>query len=127
MTAYLQPGDKIHIVFPLSSNIGESLPDASRRIHAEYCAMYNQVGVELIGSTGNTTLNHPVIVAVIREPEHPPRRAGTDSLIPSIPRRYRSAEKLGLQEDPPLPWQDPAETTEPPRGKEFLPHGLPPE
>lgn len=103
MTAYLQPGDKIHIAFPISANIGETLPEASRRMHGEIAAMYAQMNVQLIGSSGNTTLNHPVIVAVIREPMSAPiRPQGTDSLIP---RRYRSAEKLGLKEDPPLPWQ----------------------
>lgn len=107
MTAYLQPGDKIHIAFPLSANIGETLPEASRRMHAELVAMYAQMNIELIGSSGNTMLSHPVIVAVFRVPQRP---AGTDSLIP---RRYRSAEKLGLQDDPPLPWQDPPEATEP--------------
>lgn len=91
MTAYLQPGDKIHLAFPLSANIGETLPEASRRMHAELVAMYAQMNIELIGSSGNTTLSHPVIVAVIREPK---------SLPPLASHRK-------------VPWQDPPEATEP--------------
>lgn len=105
MTAYLQPGDKIHIAFPLSANIGETLPEASRRMHAELVAMYAQMNIELIGSTGNTTLSHPVIVAVIRESKP----------LPPLPNHWK------------VPWQDPPEATERPRAKEFLPHGLPPQ
>lgn len=105
MTAYLQPGDKIHIAFPLSANVGETLPEASRRMHAELVAMYAQMNIELIGSSGNTTLNHPVIVAVIRESKP----------LPPLPNHWK------------VPWQDPPEATERPRAKEFLPHGFPPE
>lgn len=111
MTAHLQPGDRIHIAVGINST--NSVELANRQVAEQlktFEQAYGSVGVTILTITGTPGLLHPVIVAVIREPE----------------RRLRSAEKLNLGEDPPLPWQEP-EATEPPRAKEFLPHGLPPE
>ena len=118
MTAYLQPGDKIHITVP--SDFASAIRGLAKI--EDIVAAYASLGIEVFQATPVIHSEQVTVVAVIRESERPTRLGGTDSLIPL---RYRLAEKLKLVDD--LPWQDPAETTERPRGKEFLPHGLPPE
>lgn len=111
MTAYLQPGDKIHIAVGINST--HSVADANQQTRDQlktFEEAYGAIGVSILTITGTPGLLAPVIVAVIREPapvRYGPRPAGSDDLIP---RRYRS--------------QDPPEATERPRAKEFLPHGL---
>ncbi len=103
MTAYLQPGDKIHIAFGLNGLL--SAPEQQKQFNDSFelfKQQYGYHGVKVVVAAGSTSLTHPVIVSVIR-----------------------SAEKPKLVDD--LPWQDPAETTERPPAKEFLPHGHLPE
>lgn len=114
MTAYLQPGDKIHIAVGINST--HSMADADQQTRDQlktFEQAYGAIGVGILTITGTPGLLAPVIVAVIREP-----------MVNRIP---RSAGKLKLVDEDPLPWQDPPEATERPRAKEFLPHGLPPE
>lgn len=63
MTAYLKPGDKIHIA------IGIANPAEMAVKYDEVCRMYELMGVEVLGGTGSTLLSHPVVVAVVRNPE----------------------------------------------------------
>lgn len=116
MTAYLQPGDKIHVAFPITVLSHWDQTDVNTFVAqgGKYLTdMYAKMGVEVVGWSSSTTLDRPTVVAVIRAPVRgftPRPTPGNDDLIP---RRYRS--------------QDPPEATEPPRAKEFLPHGLLPE
>jgi len=68
MTAYLQPGDQIHIAFPVS---GSLYPDAARaeaeRTHADLTATYAKLGVTVVTSSANSALTAPVVVAVFRQ------------------------------------------------------------
>ena len=119
MTAYLQPGDKIHIAVGINETT--SVQDANRQTRDQlktFEKAYGAVGVSILTITGTPGLLAPVIVSVIRE--------GVGSRFPR-----RSAEKLklvDLEKDLPnhwtVPWQDPAGTTEPPPEKQFPPHGL---
>lgn len=111
MTAYLQPGDKIHIAVGI--NTTHSVVDANQQVRDQlktFEEAYGAIGVGILTITGTAGLLAPVIVAVIRIGGQ-----GTDSLAPGSPRRYRSAEKLKLVDEDPLPWQAPPEATEPPR------------
>lgn len=115
MTAYLQPGDKIHLAIPAARS--QELTEELVGIHKEN---YRAVGVEVLFVTIVHHEQQAKVVSVVRQ--------ARGARFP------RSAEKLklvDLENDLPnhwsAPWQDPAETTEPPRAKEFLPHGFPPE
>ena len=103
MTAYLQPGDKIHITVP--SDLGsftrgqaelEEMVAALEKIVAAYASL----GVKVFQATPVIHSGQVTVVAVVRE--------GVGSRFPR-----RSAEKPKLVDV--LPWQDPVETTEPPR------------
>ena len=76
MTAYLQPGDKIHIAFPVTSHPGLMPIEANRLMAAELAAvkkdfteLYGKQGVEIAMVTGWSTITAPVVVAVFREPK----------------------------------------------------------
>jgi hypothetical protein len=95
MTAYLQPGDKVHLSVPSSANGDQASESCAREIMDEY----KNVGIHVFLVTQINDDRDVSVVSVIRE---------------SVGARFpRSAEKLKLVDD--LPWQDPAETTEPPR------------
>lgn len=71
MTAYLQPGDMIHLAFGYSRRIGETDQEAAKRTHDELAGIYSQVGVQITGSSGSSELKHPVVISVIRTKEQP--------------------------------------------------------
>lgn len=92
MTAYLQPGDKIHIAVGINST--HSVADANRQTRDQlktFEQAYGAIGVGILTITGTPGLLAPVIVAVIREPKPLPPLAS-----------HRK-----------VPWQDPPEATEP--------------
>lgn len=117
MTAYLQPGDKIHLAFPITILTAWDQDDVNahvRQMGAELTQIYKGMGVEVVVYSSSTGLDRPTVVAVVREP------------VKGFATRPTPG-KFKLVDEDPLPWQDPPEATERPRAKEFLPHGLPPE
>ena len=102
MTAYLQPGDKIHIAVGINST--NSVADANQQTRDQlktFEQAYGAIGVGILTITGTPGLLAPVIVAVIREPKP----------LPPLPNHWK------------VPWQDPSEAMEPPPEKWFPPHG----
>lgn len=94
MTAYLQPGDKIHIAVGINST--HSVADANQQTRDQlktFEQAYGAIGVGILTITGTPGLLAPVIVAVIREPKP----------LPPLPNHWK------------VPWQDPPEATERPR------------
>lgn len=92
MTAYLQPGDKIHIAVGINSTYSMEL--ANRQVAEQlktFEEAYGSVGVTVLTITGTPGLLHPVIVAVIRDPKP----------LPPLPNHWK------------VPWQDSPEATEP--------------
>jgi hypothetical protein len=67
MTAYLQPGDKIHLAFGVDSDLpyGDKVKQASENAQA-LTAQYAFQGIEVVMWTANSQLTHPVVVSVIR-------------------------------------------------------------
>lgn len=107
MTAYLQPGDKIHIAFPITILTIWDQNDVNthvRQMGAELTKTYAAMGVEVVGYTSSTSLDRPTVVAVVR--------ASKSKFDPLLPNHWQVRG---------------TETKEPPRAKEFLPHGLLPE
>lgn len=99
MTAYLQPGDRIHIAFSIGTleYVCTLTPDeVNKRVKAfsdELTRMYKLMGVHVIGTTSSTAVDHPVVVSVVREPKPP--------VIPRIPLMHQPGEKLRAH------WGDP--------------------
>lgn len=116
MTAYLQPGDKIHIAFPITFVTGmiqEDIDLSVAQAHQEITDMYALMDVKVVATSSSITLTHPVVVSVVREPRAP---------APALPKRYRwSGEPQGHEHLP--PWQENPETTVPPRPR----HDTPPQ
>ena len=72
MTAYLQPGDHIHIACPISPVLyGDEVQREGHRLHAEYSAFYARYGITVDMTTTNSQLYQPVVVAVIRNQPEP--------------------------------------------------------
>ena len=72
MTAYLQPGDRIHLAVPISPALqGRAAQDEGARVHTEYVQFYARYGVtvEMTTTIGNPALTAPVVVAVFRTPD----------------------------------------------------------
>lgn len=93
MTAYLQPGDRIHIAFSIGTleYVCTLTPDeVNKRMKAfsdELTRMYKLMGVHVIGTTSSTAVDHPVVVSVVR-----------GSQVPEIPLMHRP--EGGLHWDP---------------------------
>lgn len=69
MTAYLQPGDQIHLAFPISAGLFPSEANAeAQREHDQFAANYAKLGVTVVTSSANSALTAPVVVAVFRTP-----------------------------------------------------------
>lgn len=71
MTAYLQPGDKIHVACYLENEY-----DAPKVLE-DLKAIYNQMGVAIFAFSGANNIKEPVVVSVIRT-EKPPRPVPPD-------------------------------------------------
>jgi hypothetical protein len=70
MTAYLQPGDKIHLAIPVDSNqTRDGILRQAKDSAESYIKDYARMGVEIVIWTANSTLNHPLVVSVIRSPK----------------------------------------------------------
>lgn len=111
MTAYLQPGDKIHVAFPITFVTGmiqEDIDLSVAQAHQEIIDMYGLMDVEVVATSSSTTLTHPVVVSVVRKPRAPA------PLSWSVPKDLH----WGLP-----PWQENPETTVPPRPR----HDTPPQ
>lgn len=96
MTAYLQPGDKIHITVPAdwgSRNVSEA--KVSEAIQA-----YEDLGVEVFLSTVVSHTEQARVVAVIREKVKP-----TPPAPPQIPLIHEPGDKFRAHWSPP-PWQE---------------------
>lgn len=68
MTAHLEPGDIIHLAFPVSSVNGVANPKEIERMAADLIALYGHYGVTVAIWTGNTNLTCPTVVSVMRKP-----------------------------------------------------------
>lgn len=67
MTAYLQPGDKIHLAIPIPPTLhGPALHAAVEDARQTYAATYAQHGIEVTYFDVSTALPAPVVVAVFR-------------------------------------------------------------
>lgn len=67
MTAYLHPGDQIHLAFPISGVLyGREAEAEAKRLHDEFTALYARLGVNIVQSTASSQLTAPVVVAVFR-------------------------------------------------------------
>lgn len=81
MTAYLQPGDRIHIAFSIgtleyvSTLTSDEVKERVKEFSDELTRMYRLMGVHVVGTTSSTAVDHPVVVSVVRE-----------SRVPSVPR-----------------------------------------
>lgn len=75
MTAYLRPGDRIHLVIPSATSHG--LVDASQHNLTISREAYAKLGIEIFDWDISQTLQAPVIVAVIRPPVFAVREAGS--------------------------------------------------
>lgn len=69
MTAYLEPGDKIHICFSVPQGSADEMDAATEQVFKELCTMYANMGVVVAGGTGCTNLANPMVVSVVREPK----------------------------------------------------------
>lgn len=71
MTAYLQPGDHIHLCVPISSgHHTKASADAEGKGQADaLTAVCNQHGVMVSTWSGHTQLSHPVVSIVFRAPQ----------------------------------------------------------
>lgn len=68
MTAYLQPGDEIHIAFGVSATkYGIDLDKEVAQRMRQLNEAYDHKGVKIISFSYNSLLTHPVVVAVFRE------------------------------------------------------------
>lgn len=73
MTAYLQPGDRIHIVIPFSRDeYGHPNPAAVEKDAAALIALYAAQGVTVISWMANSGLDAATVVAVFRNPTPTP-------------------------------------------------------
>lgn len=67
MTAYLKPGDKVWLAFPM--NQGEK-EEAKRQASLDaqfFTNNFATMGVTVVNWSANSALTHPVIVAVFRD------------------------------------------------------------
>ncbi len=68
MTAYLQPGDRIHLAFQASDHPNAAKAEAQVKDDArDFTAAYAQQGVTVETWSANSALTHPVVVAVFRD------------------------------------------------------------
>ncbi len=68
MTAYLQPGDQIHLCVPISSgHLTKASADAEAKTHADTLTeLCERHGVTVVSWSGNPALSHPVASLVFR-------------------------------------------------------------
>lgn len=70
MTAYLQPGDIIHLAMPIDRRLRGGEIDAHvKKVNEEMAGFYGSLGVTVSMASYNSELTHPVVVAVIRSKE----------------------------------------------------------
>lgn len=63
----LMPGDKIHLAFPLRSGLtAEEAKKEAQEINDQMTTWYRKAGVEILISSANTSIQHPMVVAVFR-------------------------------------------------------------
>lgn len=68
MTMYLKRGDKIHLAVPIPNTFSPAEAEVeTRRLYNFYVTEYGALGVGIVIFTTNSTLTHPVVVAVFRE------------------------------------------------------------
>lgn len=68
MTAYLQPGDEIHLAFGVSATkYGPDLDAEVAERMSQFNEAYNHKGVKIISFNYSSSLTHPVVVSVFRE------------------------------------------------------------
>lgn len=76
MTAYLQPGDAVHLAVPITPTHSKEAANAEGRATVgELTAVCNRFGVTVASWSGHSQLGHPVVVAVFRagpKPEEQP-------------------------------------------------------
>lgn len=92
MTAYLQPGDRIHLSVPMSP-AEEDKPGISETLAKAIIEEYNKLGVAVYLVTHVHPDREIQVVSVIREPKPP--------VIPRIPLMHQPGEKLRAH------WGDP--------------------
>lgn len=72
MTAYLQPGDRIHLAIPVTPGLpGDQAAEEAEHTRAQYEQEFHDRGVTITGVTANPALTHPVVVAVFRDELEP--------------------------------------------------------
>lgn len=97
MSIVLYPGDKIHLAFGIDSNLtAAARREQAHREHDEFARTYARHGVEVVSSSANSLLTHPVVVAVFRGREKPKEAAAArwvfesfDELVEARPRPSR--------------------------------------
>lgn len=68
MTAYLQPGDEIHLAFPVSATKhGMALEAEIQQNMSHFNELYDRKGIKIISFSYNSDLTHPFVVAVFRQ------------------------------------------------------------
>jgi hypothetical protein len=68
VTAILRPGDKIHLAFGVDPHVNREMVQQEALIVARNMTeAYAAQGVTIVRWTANTTLSHPVVVAVFRD------------------------------------------------------------
>lgn len=70
VTAYLQPGDTIHLAMPIDGSLWGDVREAYvNKTNGEMAGFYGSLGVTVSMASYNSGLTHPVVVAVIRSKE----------------------------------------------------------
>jgi len=68
VTAYLQPGDRIHLAMPLDGRLlPHEVQAETERIYAEQRAYYADHDVNVVQLSASSALTAPVVVAVFRD------------------------------------------------------------
>lgn len=68
MTAYLKPGDKVHIVYPLVTNLSRAETEKSNEdLVRGFTKIYARMGITAVECTGVIGLKQPYIMAVVRD------------------------------------------------------------
>lgn len=66
MTAYLQPGDSIHLAIPMTVKLAGPDMEETTRLANELTAFYNSKGIHVAKCTAGPITTHPQVIAVFR-------------------------------------------------------------